>query len=132
MAKFKEVMTTENLSDYLDQHARIDVHNGFVYFSCPYCRQEALEELEKVLCKKGLENVKDLDLEYGTLIFNPETHDIACSSRPNSNYEDTHAIELEAEVVKHCLDDMDYGDYLEARLQNELKKSRGGNNELLQ
>ena len=31
MAKFKEVMTTENLSDYLDQHARIDVHNGLVY-----------------------------------------------------------------------------------------------------
>lgn len=132
MAKFKEVMTTENLSDYLDQHARIDVHNGLVYLGCPYCKQEALEKLEKVLCNKGLENVKDLDLEFGTLIFNPETHDIMCSSRPNSNYDDTHAIELEAEMVKHYSDYKDFGEYLEARLEDELEKSEGGNNELLQ
>ena len=116
MAKFKEVMTTENLSDYLDQHARMDVHNRLVYFGCPYCTQEELN---------------DLDLEFGTLIFNPETHDIMCSSRPNSNHEDTHAIKLEEGMVKHYLQNMDYEDYLEAKFQNELKKSRGGNNELL-
>ena len=131
MAKFKEVMTTENLSDYLDQHARIDVHNGLVYLGCPLCKLEALEKLEKVLSNKGLENIKDLDLEFGTLIFNPETHDIMCSSRPNSNHEDTHAIKLEEGMVKRYLQNMDYGDYLEAKFQNELKKSRGGNNELL-
>ena len=131
MAKFKEVMTTENLSDYLDQRARIDVHNGLVYLGCPLCKLEALEKLEKVLSNKGLENIKDLDLEFGTLIFNPETHDIMCSSRPNSNHEDTHAIKLEEGMVKHYLQNMDYGDYLEAKFQNKLKKSRGGNNELL-
>lgn len=131
MTKFKEVMTTENLSDYLDQQARIDVHNGLVYLGCPLCKLEALEKLEKVLSNKGLENIKDLDLEFGTLIFNPETHDIMCSSRPNSNHEDTHAIKLEEGMVKHYLQNMDYGDYLEAKFQNELKKSRGGNNELL-
>ena len=92
MAKFKEVMTTENLSDYLDQHARIDVHNGLVYFGCSHCKQEALKKLERILCKKDFEKVKNLDLEFGTLIFNPETHDIMCSSRPNSNYDDTHAL----------------------------------------
>ena len=131
MAKFKEVMTTENLSDYLDQHARIDVHNGLVYFGCSHCKQEALKKLERILCKKDFEKVKNLDLEFGTLIFNPETRDIMCSSRPNSNHEDTHAIKLEEGMVKHYLQNMDYGDYLEAKLQNELKKSRGGNNELL-
>ena len=82
-------------------------------------------------CKKDFEKVKNLDLEFGTLIFNPETHDIMCSSRPNSNHEDTHAIKLEEGMVKHYLQNMDYGDYLEAKFQNELKKSRGGNNELL-
>ncbi len=131
MAKFKEVMTTENLSDYLDQHARIDVHNGLVYFGCSHCKQEALKKLERILCKKDFEKVKNLDLEFGTLIFNPETHDIMCCSRPNSNHEDTHAIKLEEGMVKHYLQNMDYGDYLEAKFQNELKKSRGGNNELL-
>lgn len=132
MANFKDVMTTENLIDHLNQNARIDVHNGRVYLDCPYCKQEALEKLEKVLCKKGLENVKNLDLEFGTLIFNPETHDIACSSRPNGNYDDIHAIELEAEIVKHYLPGMDYSEYLEAKFQDRLEKLRGGNNELLQ
>lgn len=132
MAKFKEVMTTENLSDYLDQHARIDVHNGLVYFGCSHCKQEALKKLERILCKKDFEKVKNLDLEFGTLIFNPETHDIMCSSRPNSNYDDTHAIELEAEMVKHYSDYKEFGEYLEARLEDELEKSEGGNNELLQ
>lgn len=131
MAKFKEVMTTENLSDYLDQHARIDVHNGLVYFGCSHCKQEALKKLERILCKKDFEKLKNLDLEFGTLIFNPETHDIMCSSRPNSNHEDTLAIKLEEGMVKCYLQNMDYGDYLEAKFQNELKKSRGGNNELL-
>ena len=131
MAKFKEVMTTEKLSDYLDQHARIDAHNGLVYFGCSHCKQEALKKLERILCKKDFEKVKNLDLEFGTLIFNPKTHDIMCSSRPNSNYEDTHAIKLEEGMVKRYLQNMDYGDYLEAKFQNELKKSRGGNNELL-
>lgn len=128
MEKFKDVMTTENLVDFLDQNPRVDTHNGIVYFSCPYCRKKALEELENVLCKKGLENVKDLDLEFGTLIFNPKTHDIMCSSRPNSNYEDTHAIGVEEEMVKRYLPNMDYGDYLEARFQNTFNKSEGGNN----
>lgn len=128
MEKFKDVMTTENLVDFLDQNPRVDTHNGIVYFSCPYCRKKALEELEKVLCKKGLENVKDLDLEFGTLIFNPKTHDIICSSRQNSNYEDTHAIGLEEEMVKRYLPNMGYGDYLEARFQNTFNKSDGGNN----
>lgn len=132
MTEFKNVMTMENLSDYLDQHARIDVHNGLVYFGCSHCKQEALKKLERILCKKDFEKVKNLDLEFGTLIFNPETHDIMCSSRPNSNHEDTHAIKLEEGMVKHYLQNMDYGDYLEAKFQNELKKSRGGNNELLQ
>lgn len=131
MTEFKNVMTMENLSDYLDQHARIDVHNGLVYFGCSHCKQEALKKLERILCKKDFEKVKNLDLEFGTLIFNPETHDIMCSSRPNSNHEDTHAIKLEEGMVKHYLQNMDYGDYLEAKFQNELKKSRGGNNELL-
>lgn len=131
MTEFKNVMTTENLSDYLDQHARIDVHNGLVYFGCSHCKQEALKKLERILCKKDLEKVKNLDLEFGTLIFNPETHDIMCSSRPNSNHEDTHAIKLEEGMVKRYLQNMDYGDYLESKFQNELKKSRGGNNELL-
>lgn len=118
MAKFKEVMTTENLSDYLDQHARIDIHNGLVYFGCPHCKQEALEKLKRILCKKDFEEVKNLDLEFGTLIFNPETHDIMCSSRPNSNYEDTHAIELEIEMVEHCLPDVNYVDYLNMKFDN--------------
>lgn len=131
MTEFKNVMTTENLSDYLDQHARIDVHNGLVYFGCSHCKQEALKKLERILCKKDFEKVKNLDLEFGTLIFNPETHDIMCSSRPNSNHEDTHAIKLEEGMVKRYLQNMDYGDYLESKFQNELKKSRGGNNELL-
>ena len=132
MAKFRNVLTTENLVDFLDQQPRVDIYNNLVYFSCPYCRQEALEELEKVICKKGLENVKDLNLEYGTLIFNPEIHEIACCSRPTSNYDDTHAIELEAEMVKQYSDYKDFGEYLEARLEDELEKSEGGNNELLQ
>ena len=131
MTEFKNVMTTENLSDYLDQHARIDVHNGLVYFGCSHCKQEALKKLERILCKKDFEKVKNLDLEFGTLIFNPETHDIMCSSRPNSNHEDTHVIKLEEGMVKRYLQNMDYGDYLESKFQNELKKSRGGNNELL-
>ena len=131
MTEFKNVMTTENLSDYLDQHARIDVHNGLVYFGCSHCKQEALKKLERILCKKDFEKVKNLDLEFGTLIFNPETHDIMCSSRPNSNYDDTHAIELETEMVKHYSDYKDFGEYLEARLEDELEKSEGGNNELL-
>ncbi len=132
MAKFKDVMTTENLVDFLDQQPRVDIYNKFVYFSCPYCRQKALEELEKVLCKKGLENVKDLNLEYGTLIFNPETHDISCCSRPTSDYEDEHAILIEEDLVKRYLNGMDYGDYLDAKSKDRLEKLMGGNNELLQ
>lgn len=118
MTEFKNVMTTENLSDYLDQHARIDVHNGLVYFGCPDCKLEALKKLKRILCKKDFEKVKNLDLEFGTLIFNPKTHDIMCSSRPNSNYEDKHAIELEIEMVKHCLPDMNYVDYLNMKFDN--------------
>ncbi len=129
MEKFKDVMTTENLVDFLDQKPRVDRYSGNIYFSCPYCREEALEELEKVLRKKDFENVKNLDLEFGTLIFNPETHDIACSSRPNSHYDDDeHAIEIEAEMVEWHLQGMDYGEYLDARLQNTFNKSEGGNN----
>ena len=118
MAEFKNVMTTENLSDYLDQHARIDIHNGLVYFGCPDCKQEALEKLKRILCKKDFEKVKNLDLEFGTLIFNPGTHDIICSSRPNSNYEDTHAIKLEIEMVEHCLPGVNYVDYLNMKFDN--------------
>lgn len=118
MAKFKEVITTENLIDYLEQQARIDVHNGLVYMGCPHCKQKALEKLKRILCKKDFEKVKNLDLEFGTLIFNPETHDIMCSSRPNSNCNDTHAIKLEEEIVRRYLHGMDYGDYLEARFNN--------------
>lgn len=72
MEKFKDVMTTENLVDFLDQKPRVDRYSGNVYFSCPYCRQEALEMLKTVLSKKAFKNVENLDLEFGTLIFNPE------------------------------------------------------------
>ncbi|MCQ2739271.1 MAG: hypothetical protein MJ237_03475 [bacterium] len=118
MAEFKNVMTTENLVDFLDQKPRVDKDNGNIYFSCPYCREEALEKLKNVLRKKDFENVANLDLEFGTLIFNPETHDIACSSRPNSHYDDEHAIEIEAEMVKWHLPSMDYGEYLDAKFNN--------------
>ena len=128
MEKFKDVMTTENLVDFLDQKPRVDRYSGNVYFSCPYCRQEALEVLKTVLSKKAFKNVENLDLEFGTLIFNPETHNIACSSRPNSHYDDEHAIEIEAEMVNWHLSGMDYMEYLDAKLQDTLSKSEGGNN----
>ena len=118
MTEFKNVMTTENLSDYLDQHARIDVHNGLVYFGCPDCKLEALKKLKRILCKKDFEKVKNLDLEFGTLIFNPKTHDIMCSSRPNSNHEDTRTIKLEEGMVKRYLQNMDYVDYLNMKFDN--------------
>lgn len=127
MEKFKDVMTTENLVDFLDQKPRVDRCSGNVYFSCPYCRQEALEMLKTVLSKKAFKNVENLDLEFGTLIFNPETHDIACSSRPNSNYDDEHAIVIEEEMVKWHLHGMDYGEYLDAKFQDRLEKFKGGN-----
>lgn len=120
MTEFKNVMTTENLIDYLDQKPRVDSYSGNVYFSCPYCKQEALEMLKAVLSKKAFKNVENLDLEFGTLIFNPETHDIACSSRPNSHYDDEHAIEIEAEMVKWHLQGMDYGEYLNMKFDNLL------------
>ncbi len=127
MEKFKDVMTTENLIDFLDQKPRVDLHSGNVYFSCPFCEQEALKELQEVLCKKGLENVENLDLEFGTLLFNPATKEISCCSRPNSNYGDIHAIELEEAMVKRYLPNMDYSDYLDAKFQDALNKSKGGN-----
>lgn len=127
MEKFKDVMTTENLVDFLDQKPRVDRYSGNVYFSCTYCRQEALEMLKTVLSKKAFKNVENLDLEFGTLIFNPETHDIACSSRPNSNYDDEHAIVIEKEMVKWHLHGMDYGEYLDAKFQDRLEKFKGGN-----
>lgn len=127
MEKFKDVMTTENLVDFLDQKPRVDRYSGNVYFSCPYCRQEALEMLKTVLSKKAFKNVENLDLEFGTLIFNPETHDIACSSRPNSNYDDEHAIVIEEEMVKWHLHGMDYGEYLDTKFQDRLEKFKGGN-----
>lgn len=83
--------------------------------------------LKTVLSKKAFKNVENLNLEFGTLIFNPETHEIACSSRPNSHYDDEHAIEIEAEMVNWHLQGMDYGEYLDARLQNTFNKSEGGN-----
>ena len=128
MEKFKDVMTTENLVDFLDQKPRVDTHNGKVYLSCTYCRQEALEKLRKVLCKKDFEIVKNLDLEFGTLIFDSKTHEISCSSRPNSNYEDSHAIELEEAMVKYYLPGISYSSYLDAKFQDTLNKSEGGNN----
>ena len=57
MTECKNVMTTENLIDYLDQKPRIDSYSGNVYFSCPYCKQEALEMLKAVLSKKAFKNV---------------------------------------------------------------------------
>ena len=128
MEKFKDVMTTENLVDFLDQNPRVDTHNGLVYFGCSHCKQEALKKLKRILSKKDFEKVKNLDLEFGTLIFNPETNEIACSSRPNSHYDDEHAIEIEAEMVEWHLQGMDYGEYLDARLQNTFNKPEGGNN----
>lgn len=128
MEKFKDVMTTEKLVDFLDQNPRVDTHNGLVYFGCSHCKQEALEILKRILCKKDFEKVKNLDLEFGTLIFDPKTHEISCCSRPNSNYEDSHAIELEEAMVKYYLPGISYSSYLDAKFQDTLNKSEGGNN----
>lgn len=132
MAEFKNVMTLENLIDYLDQVPRIDMSQAKVYFSCPFCKQEALEELQEVLCSAGLKNVENANIEFGTLVFDMKTCDVSCCARPNSNYDDYHFMQLEAAMVERYLPDMEYGDYLNAKFNFIKETLRGGKNEVLQ
>lgn len=122
----KNVMTLENLIVFLDQKPRVDLIERKAYFACPYCRTEALLELKEVLCKKGLENVENSNVEFGTLCFDIENQSILCCSRPNENYDDEHVIELEEELQKRFLPQITYVEYLNQMFE---QKSKGGRNE---
>lgn len=124
--KIKNVMTLENLIVFLDQKPRVDLIERKAYFACPYCREDALEELKGVLCKKGFKNVENSNVEFGTLCFNLENQSISCCSRPNENYEDEHAIALEEELQKRFLPQVTYVEYLNQMFE---QKSKRGKNE---
>ena len=113
--KIKNVVTLENLMVFLNQNPRINLEIGKAFFDCPFCKEEALAELEGVLCKSGLENVKHSDVAFGTIIFDLETKYFSCTSWDANDIGDEHAFALEEKMVEFFLDGVSYDEYLDAK-----------------
>lgn len=113
--KIKNVVTLENLMVFLNQNPRINLEIGKAFFDCPFCKEEALVELEGVLCKSGLENVKHSDVAFGTIIFDLETKYFSCTSWDANDIGDEHAFALEEKMVEFFLPGVSYDEYLDAK-----------------
>ena len=114
--KIKNVVTLENLMVFLNQKPRINLEIGKAFFDCPFCKEEALAELEEVLCKSGLENVKRSDVAFGTIIFDLETKYFSCTSWDANDIGDEHAFALEEKMVDFFLRGVSYDEYLESKM----------------
>lgn len=114
--KIKNVVTLENLMVFFNQNPRINLEIGKAFFYCPFCKEEALTELEGVLCKSGLENVKHSDIAFGTIIFDLETKYFSCTSWDANDIGDEHAFALEEQMVEFFLDGVSYDEYLAAKM----------------